>query len=126
MTRPIRTVPISTGRIAPRLLCRGALLAFFTTETAAAEWSFDISIRDEKVTGERTLRVVQGDTVKILWRADRPMILHLHGYDIEVEAGRGEPAAMNFEARATGRFSVELHGKGSRHRPLLFVEVHPR
>jgi len=69
--------------------------------------------------------------VEINWRADRPMILHLHGYDIEAAPGPDKPATMTFTARATGRFPIEIHsstaeGKGGRHVTLNHLEVHPR
>jgi hypothetical protein len=79
----------------------------------------------------RLIRVKQGDTVKLRWRADRATILHLHGYDIEAKAEPGAVAEMGFTARATGRFPVSVHkpkqdGGHAHEPPLVHVEVYPR
>jgi hypothetical protein len=34
---------------------------------------------------------------------------HLHGYDLELKAGRGEPATFSFTASETGTFEIESH-----------------
>lgn len=41
--------------------------------------------------------------------SDRPIELHLHGYDLEEEIEPGEPAEISFEADLTGRFEIENH-----------------
>ena len=76
--------------------------------------------------GDKTVRVVKGDTVELRWTSDRPVELHLHGYDLQVRANPDAPQVMRFEARATGRFPVETHGSSGRHATLIYVEVHPR
>ena len=76
--------------------------------------------------GDKTVRVVKGDTVELRWTSDRAVELHLHGYDLQVRATPDAPQVMRFEARATGRFSVEIHGSSGRHATLIYVEVHPR
>jgi hypothetical protein len=58
-------------------------------------------------------------------------VLHLHGYDIETKVEPGAAAEMSFNARATGRFSVEEHkpktGGGHTHEaPIVTIEVYPR
>ena len=73
-----------------------------------------------------TLRVQQGDDVELRWSSDKPMELHLHGYDIEVKVSPQAPAVMSFKANIPGRFPVEPHGQELRHhRPVLYLEVHP-
>jgi hypothetical protein len=42
--------------------------------------------------------------VKLRWTTDRPIILHLHGYDIEAKVEPGAVTEMAFTARAAGRF----------------------
>jgi hypothetical protein len=53
--------------------------------------------------------------------------LHLHGYDIEVQAEAGEPAFFVFDAAHTGRFPVEMHVEdallGRRAKAVLYIEV---
>ena len=73
-----------------------------------------------------TLKVQQGDDVELRWSSDKPMELHLHGYDIEVKVSPQAPAVMSFKANIPGRFPVEPHGQGlGHHRPVLYLEVHP-
>jgi hypothetical protein len=78
--------------------------------------------------GPRTLRVTEGDRVRLRWTADAPTVLHLHGYDLEREVAPGRMAEFGFDAYATGRFPVEVHGSDhSGHAaPLVFLEVYPR
>ncbi|WP_052955056.1 hypothetical protein [Microvirga vignae] len=88
---------------------------------------FDMILENGRVAGKpRVLQVVRGDQVDILWTTDRMIMLHLHGYDIEITAAPGSPQHMTFTADATGRFPVEIHGGAGRDRILVYVEVHPR
>jgi hypothetical protein len=80
----------------------------------------------QRARGAPTLRLRQGETVELQWRSDRPMVLHLHGYGLEAQAGPSGPATMRWVARAAGRFPVETHGADGRHATVLYVEVHPR
>jgi hypothetical protein len=73
-----------------------------------------------------TVKVQQGDDVELRWSSDKPMELHLHGYDIEVKVSPQASAVMSFKANIPGRFPVEPHGQGpGHHRPVLYLEVHP-
>ena len=91
---------------------------------------FELRIEGGEVAdGVRTLRVTEGDRVRLRWTADAPTILHLHGYDIEREVARDRVTEMQLEAYATGRFPIEVHAHGdaSHHEePLLVLEVYPR
>jgi FtsP/CotA-like multicopper oxidase with cupredoxin domain len=94
------------------------------------EQVFEVRIEGGEVAdGLRTLRVTEGDRVRLRWTADAPTILHLHGYDIEQEVAPGRVTELQFEAYATGRFPIEVHAQGdaSHHEaPLLVLEVYPR
>jgi hypothetical protein len=80
------------------------------TAGQAAELAFDLKIENGRVAKTmRTIRVRQGDAVTLRWTTDRPIVLHLHGYDIEKKVVPGAVTEMAFVARATGRFSVEEH-----------------
>src|SRR5215471_4028753 len=58
--------------------------ATFATTAEAAELSFDIRVDKGRVPENmRLIRAKQGDVVKLRWHVDSPMVLHLHGYDIE-------------------------------------------
>ena len=86
---------------------------------------FELRIENGRLAvGRKTIRVKRDDAVELNWFADRPTVLHLHGYDIEVTVDAGKPQTMSFKARATGRFPVETHDR--RHTVLLYLEVHPR
>jgi hypothetical protein len=89
----------------------------------------DIAIKNGVVTGSKSVRVTRGDTVILRWTSDRPLELHLHGYDLTVRVAPGGRAEMKMEARATGRFPVEVHKPGARgghaHKPLFHLEVYP-
>ena len=98
----------------------------------AAELTFDLNIERGRVPDNmRLIRVNQGDVVKLRWTTDRPVTLHLHGYDIEKRVAPGAAAEMTFTAYATGRFPVHVHAQGAAGRtheeaPLVNVEVYPR
>lgn len=97
-----------------------------------SEVAFDLRIEGGRVVpGQRLVRIRQGDSVRLRWTSDRAMVLHLHGYDIEVKVGPGAVAEMAFHARAAGRFTVEEHkpdarGGHSHGEPLVRIEVRPR
>jgi hypothetical protein len=78
------------------------------------------------VTGEETLRVKRGERIELRWKSDRPIALHLHGYDVERTAAPNAPAVMVFEAKIAGRFPVSEHTRGAgHHRAIVYLEVHP-
>jgi hypothetical protein len=96
----------------------------------AAQQTFELRIDHGRVPENmRLIRVLQDDVVTLRWTVDRPVTLHLHGYDIEKHVDPGTVGVMSFEARATGRFPIEVHGaggKGGSEEPLVYVEVYPR
>ncbi|MGO8919626.1 MAG: hypothetical protein ACLQJR_27305 [Stellaceae bacterium] len=108
------------------------LLAAVASGAVAAEVALDLSIKHGRLTGgTRVIRVKQGDSVKLRWRSDRPITLHLHGYDIEIKVEPGVVKELAFEAYATGRFPVHVHGQAAGSQahedaPLVYVEVYPR
>jgi hypothetical protein len=97
------------------------------------ELIFDLKVERGTVPAKMQLiRVKQGDVVKLRWSSDRPITLHLHGYDIERKIVPGTVAEMAFTADATGRFPVEEHkldahgGSSHGQAPLVRIEVYPR
>jgi hypothetical protein len=129
---------LSTGRRSLLLLkIVGLYCGLFGHPTNAAaqtpEVVFDLKIEKGKVAPNmRLMRVKQGDVVRLRWTTDRPIVLHLHGYDVEKKVEPGAVAEMVFEARATGRFPVEEHTPNSKvsrshgETPLVRIEVRPR
>jgi FtsP/CotA-like multicopper oxidase with cupredoxin domain len=92
----------------------------------SAKKVFDLAIVNGRVTGvDATLRVQQGDEVELRWSSDRPLSLHLHGYDIETNVPPYVSTVMSFKARLAGRFPVSEHREGARERTILYIEVHP-
>ncbi len=91
---------------------------------------FELRIAERRVPPtQRVLRATEGERVELRWAADEPLILHLHGYDIETRVGPGKPAVMAFRARLAGRFPVAIHAEGGSkhtHGALAHVEIHPR
>lgn len=91
---------------------------------------FELRIAERRVPpAQRVLRATEGERVELRWAADEPLVLHLHGYDIETRVGPGKPAVMAFRARLTGRFPVAIHAEGGSkhsHGALVHVEIHPR
>jgi hypothetical protein len=88
---------------------------------------FELALTSGRVVGAGdTVRVSQGDELELRWSSDKPVALHLHGYDIEIKVTPAAPAVMSFKANLPGRFPVSEHGQGSgRHRAVLYLEVHP-
>ena len=116
------------------VLLSGALIGHATIASAQMpDVVFDLKVEGGRVApGMRLIRVKQGDAVKLRWTSDRPIVLHLHGYDIEKKVEPGAVAEMAFEARETGRFPVEEHkpnakgGHSHGEASLVRIEVSPR
>ncbi len=97
--------------------------------------AFDVAVVKGAVARtQRVLKVPHQAEVSITWSVDRPLVIHLEGYDIVVAARPGQPETMRFKAYATGRFPVHAHeehqGEAKKHAhghgALLRLEVHPR
>jgi hypothetical protein len=108
------------------------LLGVVISAAGAAEVIYVLAVANGRVPENmRLIRVKQNDVVKLQWRTDKPMSVHLHGYDIEREIRPGAVTDMTFTARATGRFTIEPHvGKaqagGYAHGDVLVtIEVYP-
>jgi len=119
----------------PRL--RASMLALslssaLTIAADAAEVTYALTIANGRVPDNmRLIRVKQNDVVKLEWSTDKPITVHLHGYDIEREIKPGTITEMTFTARATGRFTVEPHlgrtpsGAHTHGDTLVTIEVYP-
>ena len=93
---------------------------------ASAEHVFELTLDHGKLRADLDpIRVHQGDTVVLRWHTDRTVMLHLHGYDIETRASPGTTAETRFEARAAGRYPIDVHGAGGGEAVLLYLEVYP-
>ena len=104
------------------LLVLGALAV-----TEAEPRVIELAVRNGQLPEDRRIvRVSQGDEVTLRWTTDRPLTVHLHGYDIETKLSPSAPVSIRFTARATGRFAIEIHGDGGKERTVAYLEVHPR
>ena len=108
-------------------------LAASIVATPGAEVTYVLRIENGHVPENmRLIRVTQGDVVTLQWSADKPSVVHLHGYDIEKRVVPGMITDLTFTARATGRFPVNLHGTGTEtaghghEDTLVTIEVYPR
>ena len=73
------------------------------------------------------LSVRQNDQVVVRLTSDKPLHVHLHGYDIESDVAPNLVTSLRFTATATGRFPIEIHSSEPRkQRPLAYLEVRPR
>ena len=61
------------------------------------------------VSGPTTMSVTQGRSVTIQIQSDVDDELHLHGYDLSLPVSGRTMAELNFEAKRSGRFPLELH-----------------
>jgi FtsP/CotA-like multicopper oxidase with cupredoxin domain len=106
-----------------------AALALAPAAAGASERAFDLALVGGKLAAaeRNTLRVTKGDKVELRWTSDQRIVLHLHGYDIEITVAPGAPASMSFSANVAGRFPVSEHaqGKSHHHRAVLYLEVRP-
>ena len=105
-----------------------AALCLALVPARASEVDIDVRIENGRVPEKlQRIRVTEGDSVRLRVTVDRPMTLHLHGYDIERRVVPGEVGEIAFAARATGRFPLEVHGDAAHgETALLYVEVYPR
>ena len=89
--------------------------------------AFDLTIAHGKLTsGQDAIQVHKNDNVVLRWHSDRPIVLHLHGYEIETRVLPGVAAEMRFEAGATGRFPIHAHAGARKSEAVLgYLEVYP-
>ena len=64
---------------------------------------------NEGIMSPPEVTVYEGELVNLQITSDRPIEVHLHGYDLTEEVEPGETAGLSFEATDTGRFAIEDH-----------------
>jgi hypothetical protein len=121
---------LSRRNLLKRLLgaCASAGLAQAALADEPGEKAFNLSLRNGRLESKNdTLRVRRGERVELRFSTDRPIKLHLHGYDIEASASPESPATISFTADIPGRFPVSehAHGKAHHHEAVLYLEVLP-
>ena len=110
------------------LLLALALIPFAAGRPGAEPRVIELAIRGGALPeDQRVIRVRQGDEISLRWTTDKPLTIHLHGYDIEKKLSPNVPTIMRFSARATGRFPIEIHGpEHGSEATIAYLEVHPR
>ena len=74
------------------------------------ELTFNLEIEQRTLSEEdATIEVKQDDKLTIVMTSDEPVNYHLHGYDLEGNAGPDMPATLEFDAYATGSFPLTIH-----------------
>jgi len=67
------------------------------------------AVNGRPVGGYKKPVVKKGQLVRFVIRTNVGTEIHLHGYDIEKKPRKGVPTVIQFVAKLTGRFDVELH-----------------
>lgn len=76
--------------------------------------ALEVEVSDGTVTpNAERVEVPVGTTVEFTVTSDTADMLHVHGYDKEVDVEPGKPATLELVADKTGRFEVELHENGA-------------
>ncbi len=124
------------------LRCLGVLLLSSLAAAVAGmpAWGQDavadrtFALRIEGASREpQVLRAFKDERLRIEVRADRAIVVHIHGLGAEIVAAPGKPGDALVVAKATGRFPVQVHDPADprvsahHHRaPFAYVEVHPK
>jgi hypothetical protein len=83
-----------------------------------------ISIKGGQVVGgAKRIEAGSGETVRVVVSSDAPDELHLHGYDITMNAAPGQPARFQFKANLEGVFELESHVAEDAGRDPLVAQV---
>jgi len=111
-----------------RALLAAALLAAAIGSARAEERVFELAIHSDAPTAEpAVLTARQNDQVVLRLSSDKPLQVHVHGYDIEKDVVPNVVTALRVTVTATGRFPIEIHSKGpAKQRPVAYLEVRPR
>jgi hypothetical protein len=122
------TGPGTRFTYAGRTLLIAALLGAAIANAHAEDRVFALEIHSEGPTAEpQVLAVRQNDQVLVRVSSDKPVQVHLHGYDIEGDVVPNVVTSLRFTATATGRFPIEIHSREPlKQRPLAYLEVRPR
>jgi FtsP/CotA-like multicopper oxidase with cupredoxin domain len=86
--------------------------------------TFALIVRGGRLaSGSSVIQVREGDRVRLELTTDTSDELHVHGYDLHLKTRSGELVSLNFVAKRTGRFALELHRAELE---LGALEVYPR
>jgi heme/copper-type cytochrome/quinol oxidase subunit 2 len=111
-----------------RTFFTAALFVTVTRRVLAEDRVLELAIHNaETPATPPVLSVHQNDQVVVHLTSDKPLHVHLHGYDIESDVAPNLVTSLRFTATATGRFPIEIHSNEPRKQPpLAYLEVRPR
>jgi hypothetical protein len=113
VTEPPAVAPAATAVTATPTTTAGTPIASTSTGTN----QFIVTVGTDSGPNRRE-KVAKGTLVTIsISNPNAADEFHLHGYDLELKAGKGEPATFSFTASATGTFEIESHDT----KAVLFV-----
>ncbi|MBI4296268.1 MAG: hypothetical protein HY667_04030 [Chloroflexi bacterium] len=105
-----------------KLITVGLLVIFAVLElfgcgkgNGSAVHNVNLSIVSQTLYGARPDKIIpfkQDDRVVIRITADEPMVVFLHGYDVESRVEPGETSTLQFTADVLGRFALMIHSLG--------------
>jgi hypothetical protein len=72
--------------------------------------------------GVKTITYKKGDTVDLTVRSDTADEIHIHGYDVHKDVGKGGSVHFSFPAKIDGKFVVELENAGEQ---IASLQVEP-
>ncbi len=103
-------------------------LCLIGAQAVAQSLSIDLVISNgELPQNQRLIAISQGDELTLHLTSDKPVEVHLHGYDLEEKLAPGATASLRFTARAAGRFPIEVHGdRRGDEKVIGYLEVRPR
>lgn len=91
---------------------------------SSAVRTFALIVRSGRLaSGPSVIQVRQGDRVRLELTTDTSDELHVHGYDLHLKTRPDELVSLDFVAKRTGRFGLELHRAAL---DLGALEVYPR
>jgi len=122
---PSSNAPVVPGEAKPAVVAEPSAVAMARSQPqASASKTFALVVRSGRLaSGSPVIQVREGDRVRLELTTDTADELHIHGYDLHVKTQPGEMASLDFVAKRTGRFALELHRAGLE---LGALEVYPR
>jgi hypothetical protein len=94
-----------------------------TAEPEPERTQMVVTIRGRRPVGGIVRATAKKDTsILLIVRADVTDHVHVHGYDLMSDISPGHPVRMQFRARLTGRFEIELEDA---RRPIAQLTVIP-
>jgi heme/copper-type cytochrome/quinol oxidase subunit 2 len=107
------------------ILAPGKSLQPIFSETQSKEvFTYVFTVSGMQVSGSSVISALQGYPVIVqLSGVDSADQLHLHGYELRTEVLPGQTASLNFIAKHSGVFELELH---QLRLPIARLEVYPQ